>query len=413
MDTCNRDLRLSPHAVVVRGPAGVPCFALNLKSLTAARLNDAAFALLVLAQRGEPAEALAQLARRLPGFVATALEMELLADRPTGGATDQGRVCRLGSSVERLFIELTATCNLRCLHCYGSFAPGRREHLELRYLERLVDQAYDLGVYKIDLTGGEPLLHPEFIQVLQLIARKSMVYTVFSNLTHLPDVVLEHMRTRPPACVVTSVESIDAATHDSYRGRRGSHAKTVRSMLRLKEAGIATKVNVVVGKHNHRELEATLTWLHGLGVQVVVDTVHAEGRATASLQLSPTELRSLGERMKRRQKTNVRESCGVAAGMVYVDATGALRLCPSLTGPEHTLGNAKAPAFSLEECVRDLPQRFPEFTSAPCTATCVAGDHCDGGCRARALTLGGRASGPDPEMCLRFLHEAAPGCGGD
>ncbi|EHU9667616.1 radical SAM protein, partial [Enterococcus faecalis] len=66
-------------------------------------------------------------------------------------------------SVEMLFIELSKKCNLKCQHCYNESLYSIKDTLTTAELFKLIDQAKSLGIFKVQLTGGEPLLRKDIV----------------------------------------------------------------------------------------------------------------------------------------------------------------------------------------------------------------------------------------------------------
>jgi MoaA/NifB/PqqE/SkfB family radical SAM enzyme len=84
---------------------------------------------------------------------------------------------------EVIFLSVTGDCNLHCPHCYaGGYA---KEHMPIDLAERIISEACELGVAMFVITGGEPLLYPEFFAM----ARETphVPFLTFTNGTLMPD----------------------------------------------------------------------------------------------------------------------------------------------------------------------------------------------------------------------------------
>lgn len=319
--------------------------------------------------------------------------------------TEHGQIRILKSSVRRLFVELTSACNLTCPHCYGSFGTSKAMSLDLDVLQELFCQAVELGIYRVDLTGGEPAMYQHLDKVLELLRSYSMAYTIFSNLTILRDSTLRLMSDYRPQYVITSVESFDSNTHDKFRGGCSSHFKTVENIQRLIRCNVRVKVNLVVGRHNVSQAKKTIDWLLEQGVSsVAVDTIRVEGRAKKGLCADGAQIRALFDALTAQQPPiGTPRPCGVGNEMVYVDSLGRLRVCPSLTEQDFVLGSVYEEGFSLAAAVKDLPLRYASLVTSSCRASCPAGSRCYGGCPARSYAKGMDPAGPDVEICGRYL----------
>ena len=79
------------------------------------------------------------------------------------------------------FIFLTERCNFRCRHCYVSAEPGRGQHMPVTLFRRSLDLLRDVGISDIRLTGGEPTIHPNFSELVELAIRQRFRVGLISN----------------------------------------------------------------------------------------------------------------------------------------------------------------------------------------------------------------------------------------
>lgn len=318
---------------------------------------------------------------------------------------DSSQIRVTKTSIERLFIEITARCNLTCLHCYGNFKPLEQHQLSFSAFIKVVNQAASCGIYRVDMTGGEPLIHPQISSMIQCLQRNGMLYTLFSNMTLLDANLYSLICNYKPEYVVTSVESYRPEIHNNFRMGRYAHEKTVNNIKLLTKAGIKVKVNLVLGAHNIDDFDETVSWLNDLGVsEIVVDTIRVEGRATRNLVADKQKLRKVIKKISQRiEPIDGTYPCGVSTTMAYVASDANLYLCPSLKQQKFLLGNICNNKFSLYDSINALPTRFPEFNRSFCRATCLAGTYCTGGCPASVYNSGRRVPGPDQLYCDRYL----------
>ncbi|RMG44074.1 MAG: radical SAM protein [Acidobacteria bacterium] len=131
----------------------------------------------------------------------------------------------------QLWIHVTSTCNLRCAHCYYPVErPGRE--LPLDVARQLFDQAARLGVRQIVLSGGEPMLHSQILDLVRLCRHTAPFHIkVISNGTMPGENVFDHLVEMIDDLQI-SIDGIDAATHDAIRGK-GAFARVVRVFKRL------------------------------------------------------------------------------------------------------------------------------------------------------------------------------------
>ena len=78
-------------------------------------------------------------------------------------------------------IELTYHCNFKCRHCYNESAPQRKEYIDGKWVISILDDLNNLGVDLIELTGGEPLTHPNFKQILKHSLKLFSMVSIITN----------------------------------------------------------------------------------------------------------------------------------------------------------------------------------------------------------------------------------------
>jgi radical SAM protein with 4Fe4S-binding SPASM domain len=183
------------------------------------------------------------------------------------------------------WLELTADCNLRCAHCYGSCGPATDANGTLSIDEWLSVAAglRRLGFSRIQLIGGEPLLYPGFCDLLEGIAQKGFSFIeVFSNATMLDDGRLAAIA-RAGAHLATTVYAADPAVHDRVTGKTGSFAATVDAVRRARKLGIPVRISCIVSSINEKHHEPVADLAASLGARFGgFDQVRPTGRGASS-----------------------------------------------------------------------------------------------------------------------------------
>lgn len=186
-----------------------------------------------------------------------------------------------GTGYELLFIELTSQCNERCSHCYADAGPERSTALSWTSIERAIDDAAELGFRIVQLTGGDPLIHPDVVRaVAHARARAIPIVELYTNGLALTRELLGELFPFKP-CFAFSVYSHDAAIHDSITNVVGSHARTMRAIVNCVELGLTVRTGVTLFEPNHQHKAAILNSLQRLGLersQIAFNTSHAVGR---------------------------------------------------------------------------------------------------------------------------------------
>jgi len=143
------------------------------------------------------------------------------------------------TNLDTLFIELTnQNCNLKCKHCYINFEPYKKikDFIPFETIKQALKDTKDFNVKMICLTGGEPLLHPEFNAILRTCLKHKPV-TIFSNGININDKKARFFKKVEDEGEMElffniSLDSYDERKNDDIRGR-GSFRKALNAIQSL------------------------------------------------------------------------------------------------------------------------------------------------------------------------------------
>ena len=180
-----------------------------------------------------------------------------------------GRNVRKVEKLNEMWLHITDDCNLSCRHCLFSESRAMVRWLSLASVRELVDQTIPLGLNVVLLTGGEPLLHPEFIDILHLLmGYENITVAVLTNglLYEKHSILLQEMdKTR-----ISFQVSIDGnrTSHDSIRGE-GSHACAMSSVTRIVSDGFGCSLAMSVNSRTVHAMKDLIAQSAILGVRNV------------------------------------------------------------------------------------------------------------------------------------------------
>lgn len=212
------------------------------------------------------------------------------------------------SPLRQLYFYLTEGCNLACRHCWlaPKYDPDGSRHamLPVELFETAVREAKPLGLTGLKLTGGEPLLHPEFTRLLEIVRREELKLTVETNgLVCTPAIAAEIAKSAQPF-VSVSIDGVDAATHDWVRGVAGSFEAACQAVRNLVAAGIRPQMIFSLMRGNVDQVDAVVRLAERLGASslkfnVIQPTARGEKLHEAMGTLSVSELIAMGRRVDR------------------------------------------------------------------------------------------------------------------
>ncbi|MBQ7714995.1 MAG: radical SAM protein [Clostridia bacterium] len=165
---------------------------------------------------------------------------------------------RLGIPVAGTF-ELTPRCNFNCKMCYVHLTAEEcmkrgRELTADEWLE-IARIARDRGVVFLLLTGGEPLIRSDFKYLYTELSKMGFLISINTNGSLIDDDYFELFKKYPPMRFNISLYGTSDDTYESLCGNR-SFTKVINNIRRLKDAGIAVKLNVLFGPSNVEDMEA-------------------------------------------------------------------------------------------------------------------------------------------------------------
>ncbi len=170
-------------------------------------------------------------------------------------------------------LNLTRRCNLRCAHCYldaGVRRDGDPAELSTEEVEDLLDQIAALGdETMIVLTGGEPLLRPDLVEIAGHAAGLGLMVVVGTNGVLLTERRVAALMQAGVAAVGISLDSLDPRHHDAFRGLPGAFDRTLAGIEACRRAGLTFQLHFAVTDDNAEELETMIGFAREVGAAVL------------------------------------------------------------------------------------------------------------------------------------------------
>ena len=315
--------------------------------------------------------------------------------------------------------NLTKMCNLRCPHCY--MEAGRKAENELTTEEclGLIDEMKTLGTEMLILTGGEPLLRKDIYDIAQYASSQGIWVVMGTNGVLVTDKVVEKMIECGVQGVAISIDSLEPAKHNHFRGGPNAWEHSVRALDICRANGLQVLVQTTVMEMNYAEIPQMLAFAREKGawsfnLYFLVQTGRGQQMNDLSSERTETMLSNLVDWQDQYRPMLVRSKCapqfkqiayerglgglesgGCMAGTQYCRITpqGDVTPCPYMT---LVAGNVRDQSFgeiwrtsSVLQELRDLKQ-----LKGRC-GRCEFNELC-GGCRCRANAAYGDHLQEDP-----------------
>ena len=168
--------------------------------------------------------------------------------------------------------NLTYRCNLACEHCYldaggtplvGTENFADRSELGTEECFKVIEEIAAFAPECVTiLTGGEPLLRRDILEIVQRAAERGLWVVVGTNGVRITENVARRLAEAGARGLSLSLDALDAESHDHFRRVRGAWRNTVEGAEILNRTGLPFIVQTTAGSHNVGALEAIADFAH-------------------------------------------------------------------------------------------------------------------------------------------------------
>jgi MoaA/NifB/PqqE/SkfB family radical SAM enzyme len=162
-----------------------------------------------------------------------------------------------GESIAIIQFQYDYTCNFRCQHCCIRGFQGKKEKRAFtpKDVKELARQADAMGLAQIVITGGEPLVFPDFDEIVKAIDPQKFYIISDTNGWFLDEARARHLKSIGVDKIQLSLDNLIPSEHDTFRRKPGSHKRAMRAIEAAKKAGLHIIIQTVVWKERVRSKE--------------------------------------------------------------------------------------------------------------------------------------------------------------
>lgn len=332
-------------------------------------------------------------------------------------APDQSSATALWGRLQRrhpfpltVMVCLTEQCNLRCEHCFLP-PPGRERSLSSEALFALMDELSELGVIRLQFTGGEPTLREDLVDLVAHAVRRRFVVGLKTNGTLLEPADAERLARAGLAKMDISIYHPQPEPHDRFVRQEGAWERSMAAARCFAAQGGRVQLSYTITAWNWSEVSPFLELCEGLGYSYLVNPqlLARRGAGGSAAALRPTEeqLRAVlsDERLLNQEalleceaKPGDHSLCGAGSHQAVIQPNGDVLLCQMLPWP---LGNVQGSSFRRIWLDSPVRQRFigRRFGELPVCGSCELSRFCNR-CAANALHEHGDLLGISEADCL-------------
>ncbi len=338
-------------------------------------------------------------------------------------------------------IEITNRCNLACRHCFNRSGEGPIQELSSADLIYLFDQLQAMGVDSVRLSGGEPVLHPDFPAIVAAAARRGLQVSINTNGLYTSR-IRRQLADLPIATFLVSLDGLQAA-NDTIRGA-GVFARASDTIRWLRSLGRAVTISMHLSRSNVTDLEGVVAHAAELGTDVKFAPLRPLGRTETLMSdsiLAPADLYAAVRSATHLRPTYpsvrilidfdilrstaprsgppspARAGCPAGRSMLNVSYDGYVYPCAFLVTSRREFAAGHIREAPLLTLWREAPAFAPLRTlekDAQCQGCFAYEQTCVGGCVAMAYYTTGRLDARDPTCFIEQIPPSAQGTtGGD
>lgn len=268
---------------------------------------------------------------------------------------------RRGESIAIIQFQYNYTCNFRCQHCSVKRFQGKKDgrQFTMADVKDLFWQADKMGLARVTITGGEPLVFKDFDELVASIDPQKFYINCDTNGWFLDEKRAKHLKSIGVDRVQLSLDSFKAAEHDAFRRTPGAYERAMKAVNIAREAGLGIFMQTVVTKQRlySEEFIEYIEYFNKKGVGVFVSYAKPVGswEGNFDVLVDKDDMRYM-EELEKKYKVfthltpayGLDMGCIAVKGMFSVTQYGDVLPCPYI----HTsIGNV------FKEPLKDIIQR--------------------------------------------------------
>ena len=317
----------------------------------------------------------------------------------------------------------TNACNMYCQHCYRDAGVKAAEELSTDEAKKLLDGIAKTGFKIMIFSGGEPLMRPDILELVEYAARLNLIPVFGTNGTLITADMAQKLKAAGAKGMGISLDSLDKAKHDKFRSFAGAWDGAVSGMENCRAAGLPFQIHTTVMEWNRHEIENITDFAVKIGAKAhhfffLVPTGRAESIEAESLRTAAYE-DVLTRIMKKQQtvdielkptcapqfiriagelniKTRFRRGCLAGLSYCIVSPKGKVQPCAYLN---MELGDVREKPFDVIWKESKVFRRLRTLDYGGGCGACRYKNGC-GGCRARAAYYHGGNYMAEEPWCL-------------
>lgn len=316
--------------------------------------------------------------------------------------------------------EITNKCNFNCIQCYQQ-NDKVRDNLSDRDLMNIAKKIVDAGVFQVSVSGGEPFLVKNIVEILTYLKENNVDLVVCSNGSYLKDEHIDVMKNYKIPIQI-SLDSSFEEKNNKIRGNEQAFSLAISCIKKLINNNIEVSLAFCATKYNYLDIEGVTELCFKLGIQrlVIGEVLPVYGGFNYENLLFEEEtyaefLRCI--KILQEKYSNIDIFVNSEWGFLYSDIcghapctaldrdfailhNGYVTPCPFIRNPNYFLGNLlKMDVSTIWKKGKETA--FYKAKHLGCSDKCKYYISCLGGCKAQLANTNGQIERKDPRCPLQ------------
>lgn len=321
-----------------------------------------------------------------------------------------------------VLLELSPICNFSCPFCYVRQSPQEmlnegKHVLRFSFWKSILDQLFEMGVMYVKFTGGECMLHPDFVEIYEYAAKKGFFVSLISNGSSLTSRILDMFKRFPPSSISITVYGGSERTYQKICGNGEYYQKVMTNLQLLSEANIPFSIQMTVSRDNINDIQKIYELSKRLNVRFSCGHIlTSQGQCTEETQEANSVTDDEYEEMTRflhraenkgkvpspmpvPQKSNINGiGCSAGRSIAFINHEGMMYLCVSYQ--ENGISTFE---HSLKECWREIVEAADQIPHIEECDGCIHFARCTP-CFGAHYYDTGNFTTPSPKICFKRKH---------
>jgi len=284
-------------------------------------------------------------------------------------------------------IELTNYCNLKCEHCYNNCSVDNNDFVDKNEILSILHNLKNLGLPSVELTGGEPLSHPDFDEIVEYCLKLFNFVVVITNGTLVNQEKIQLFKKyRDKLKIQVSLNGSDENYVDSFCNVKGTFKNVINTLKQFNKENIGCVVAITITPKNIKDISNIISLIKTLGINKWrYSFAIPVGRADSdefiftkeNIGILESELEKLKNVLELEEpeedklsNSNIIRNCGAGSKNLCVDPSLNVKLCVLSSVHNHDFSFGKINSKNVEKILHKISKKRIDQINSPNDELC-------------------------------------------